>query len=229
MTRIAIIAALPGELAPLVKGWRYERRGPIHLWRSSFEDTEIIAACAGAGVACAARAFAAAESFGPIDQVLSIGWVGALSEAYEPGRAYRCSGVIDQRTGERYETVEAITPVKILLVTSPRVADEVEKQRLTLSYMAGLVDMEAASIARLAAMRHIPFHCIKGVSDGFHDRLPDFNRFIDAQGQMQMGKLIVYALFHPFCWPALIKMGENSKSAARAMAAAVLDLLSQIR
>jgi hypothetical protein len=27
--------------------------------------------------------------------------------------------------------------------------------------------MEAAAIARLAAMRGIPFYCVKGVSDGF--------------------------------------------------------------
>ncbi len=38
--------------------------------------------------------------------------------------------------------------------------------------------MEAAAVARLAGMRGIPFYCIKGVSDAFDEKLPDFNRFI---------------------------------------------------
>ena len=36
------------------------------------------------------------------------------------------------------------------------------------AYNAALVDMEAAAVARLAAMRGIPFYCIKGVSDGLN-------------------------------------------------------------
>ena len=40
-----------------------------------------------------------------------------------------------------------------------------KNNRLASTYKAALVDMEAAGIARLAAMRGIPFYCIKGVSD----------------------------------------------------------------
>ena len=106
-------------------------------------------------------------------------------------------------------------------------ADEAEKQRLAGTYRASLVDMEAAAVARLAAMRSIPFRCIKGVSDGFHDRLPDFNRFLGADGQMRMGRLILFAIFHPSCWPALIRMGENSNKAAMAMAAYAQQILPE--
>ena len=224
--RTAIIAALPGELKPLVKGWQSERRGTVHLWRKTSGEAEIVAACAGAGGECATRAFAAVESFGPIDSVVSIGWAGALRADFEPGHAYRCCGVIDQRTGERFLATPCAEQGENWLITSPRVADEAEKRRLTLSYNASLVDMEAAAMARLAAMRQIPFHCIKGVSDGFNDRLPDFNRFLSPDGQMQLGKLIVYALLHPHYWPSLIRMGENSKRAALAMADAVRELLA---
>ena len=68
-------------------------------------------------------------------------------------------------------------PANYWLATSPTVADEPEKRRLASTYNAALVDMEAAAIARLAAMRGIPFYCIKGVSDALADHLPDFNRF----------------------------------------------------
>ena len=69
-----------------------------------------------------------------------------------------------------------------------------EKRRLAATYDAALVDMEAAAIARLAAMRGIPFYCIKGVSDGFNDRLPDFNPFLTADGRF---RLVPFALFEP--------------------------------
>jgi len=131
------------------------------------------------------------------------------------------------RVGHPYSETTAISE-SCWLITSPRVADEAEKQRLAAAYSAALVDMEAAAIARLAVMRQIPFHCIKGVSDGFNDRLPDFNRFLSADGQMQLGKLIVFALLHPGYWPALVRMGENSKRAALAMADAVRELLAEL-
>ena len=43
----------------------------------------------------------------------------------------------------------------------------------------------AETLARLAHMRGLPFYCFKGVSDGFADKLPDFNRFITADGQFR--------------------------------------------
>jgi adenosylhomocysteine nucleosidase len=224
MTRIAIIAALPGELKPLVKGWRHERRDGVDLWRWKFDEGEWIAACAGAGVERARRAFLAAESDGPLASVYSIGWVGALSEECQPGMVYRVSGVIDALTGERFRPGQ--WSEERWLVTTARVADHPEKQRLAESYGAALVDMEAASVARLAAMRGIPFYGIKGVSDGFHENLPDFNRFLDAEGQMGMARLIVFALLHPRYWPALMRMGENSKRAALAMAGELRILLA---
>jgi adenosylhomocysteine nucleosidase len=76
-------------------------------------------------------------------------------------------------------------------------------------------------------MRGIPFYCIKGISDGYHDNLPDFNRFISKDGQFQLARFVFFVLFRPVYWPSLIRMGENSKKAARAIAASVRDLLDE--
>ena len=78
MTRVAIIAAMPGELKPLVRAWPHSSRGNIHFWAQRTEEEEWMAACAGVGQAAATRAFAAIEDGGPIDLVLSYGWAGAL-------------------------------------------------------------------------------------------------------------------------------------------------------
>ena len=230
MTRVVLIAAMAGELKPMVRGWQHELRNGIHLWRWGFLDgkgkqCEWVAACAGAGVGAATRAFAEVEKDGSISQAISIGWTGALSEEFVPGEAYRVSGVIDARTGERFPVASATD--ECWLVTSAKVADASEKQRLATTYSAAMVDMEAAGVARMAAMRGIPFNCIKGVSDGFREKLPDFNRFISANGQFHLARFILFVLIRPWHWPRLMRMGENGKKAAERLQAILLDDLDE--
>jgi adenosylhomocysteine nucleosidase len=233
MTRTAFIAAFPGELKPLVRTvvnggksarvWPHSTRDGVRFWAVRNEEEEWIAACAGAGQAAATRAFAAIEDGGPIDLVFSLGWAGALKPGVAPGSAHNVAGVIDISTGERFNCdAEA---GEHWLVTAPAVAGYEEKLRLARTYPAALVDMEAAAIARLAAMREIPFYCIKGVSDGLNDQLPDFNRFLSPTGQLQTAHLVFYSMFRPWHWPALIRMGENSVKASQSIAELVLKLL----
>jgi adenosylhomocysteine nucleosidase len=232
VTRIAIIAAMPGELKPFLAsntkgGWAHKRRGNVHLWRQTWADgIEWVAACSGAGVDAATRAFSEVEKDGPVDLVISTGWAGALTDEFATGCAFHVSRVLDARTGERFEASTLSHP-GALLVTSPIVAGEAEKLRLAGAYGAGLVDMEAAGVARLAAMRGIPFYCVKGVSDGFRDRLPDFNRFIGPAGEFRLVGLVLYSLLRPWHWPALMRMGENSKKAAGEIAELLCEILNQ--
>jgi adenosylhomocysteine nucleosidase len=276
--RTAIIAAMPAELKPLTRGWLHSRSNGVDLWRWSFDGGEWIAACAGAGVERAARAFIEVEKSGEVDLVISVGWAGALREELLAGRAYDVSCVIDARTGERFLTkshpsrknkdaarvghpgVDETAPrsenpdlghpdpdeTQVLrlrcaplrmtecgedpdlwLVTVAKVADEAEKKHLAATYEAGLVEMEAAGVARLVRMRGIPFYCIKGISDGYSDKLPDFNRFISADGHFQLVRFVFFVVPRPWYWPALIRMGENSKRAARSIAVSVRGLLDE--
>ena len=225
MTRVAIIAAMPGELKPLVRSWPHSTRSGVEFWAQRDEEEEWIAACAGAGLDAATRAFAAIEDGGPVDLLFSVGWAGALNTECKVGAAYNVAGAIDVRTGERFLCDAGAG--KLWLATSPKVADEAEKRRLAATYGASLVDMEAVAVARLAAMRSIPFYCIKGVSDGFDEKLPDLNRFLAPNGQFQTVRLVLYALVRPLYWPALIRMGANSKKASQSIAESLLKLLEE--
>jgi adenosylhomocysteine nucleosidase len=224
MTRVALIAAFPGELKPFVRAWPHSTRNGIRFWAQRSEEEEWIAACAGAGQQAATRAFAAIEDGGPIDLVFSIGWAGALRPEIAAGSAHNLAGVIDVRTGERFRCEAGAGD--LWLATSPKVADSAEKLRIAAAYSAAaLVDMEAAALARLAAMRQIPFYCIKGVSDSLADRLPDFNRFLAPGGQFRMAQFTLYAILQPWRWPALIRMGENSHRASQNIAKSLHDFL----
>lgn len=223
--RVGIIAALPGELRPLVRGWRKQNPGTrgLSLWKTEQNGDELIAVCGGMGSAAATRSFTAAEFFGPLDLVLSIGWAGALDAAMQTGECYIPSEIIDSQTGERYNLADG---KKVLpLITTPTVADAREKHRLQQSYSAALVDMEAATVARLARMREIPICCFKGVSDGVDADLPDLNPFIDQYGQMRMPAFVAHVAIKPHYWPSLARLGRNSSIAAKAIATKIEKFL----
>jgi adenosylhomocysteine nucleosidase len=225
MTRVAIIAALADELGPLVRGWRRESRNGVGLWRHSSGDMEWIAAFAGIGADAAARALAEAERDGPVGAVISTGWAGALNGGFEAGRAYGVSGVVCARTGERFATAAA--NAGCLLVTSDRVAGPDEKRRLSEAFGAGLVDMEGSGLARLAAARGVPFYCVKGVSDGPSDRMPDLNGFIGADGRFHVIRFMLFAILRPWHWPALVRLRGNGRRSAEAIRESVLGILQR--
>jgi len=218
MKRIGIIAALPGELKPLVKGW--QQRGPLYF--GQIGETECIATAGGMGAEAATRAGELVLAEGKLDALVSYGWAGALSCGVKPPTASIIAEVIDSTSGENYATA---SKEGHRLVTLDHVARHDEKREIAQKYQAPLVDMEAAAVARIAAARNLAFYCFKGISDGYNDKLPDFNRFLGKDGQLRMPALVAYALLHPACWPALKQLDKNSKSAARNLATIVTESL----
>lgn len=219
--RIAVIAALPGELKALVRGWSRAAaagRG-VHLWERSTGADTVVAVCAGMGAEAARRAFAAAEAGGRLDVVLSVGWAGALDATWVPRACGVMTEIVDARTGERFRLAEGERVLR--LVTAARVVDAAEKVRLAKTYGAAMVDMEAAAVARLAEMRGTPMVCLKAISDGVGARLPDINPFIDAMGQMRMAAFLGYIALRPRYLLALMELGRNSTRAAGALAEAI--------
>ncbi len=223
--RIAILAALPGELKPLIRGWdRVSSPTPgISIWIKTTDEDEYIAVSGGMGTAAAIRSFAAAEHIGTLDMLLSVGWAGALSDAMQPGQCAAVTEIIDSLTGERFLLTDGNRSLR--LVTTPHVANEAEKLRLHQSYGAVLVDMEAAAIARLAQIRNIPISCFKAVSDGRGAKLPDLNPFIDERGQMRMLPFLAHVALHPQYWAPLAQLGRNSSLAAKNLAVTVQEFL----
>jgi adenosylhomocysteine nucleosidase len=209
MKKIAIIAALPGELKPLVHGWQQRGR---NIWAGRIRDSEAVAIAGGMGAAAAERAAEqAVREFGT-DVLVSYGWAGALTCAVKPRQACAIYDVVDAKTGERFVTD---LPAGYRLITLDHVARSDEKRALAEQHQSVLVDMEAAAVARVAAARKVAFYCFKGISDGYNDRLPDFNRFIDDKGEMRMAAFVAHAVFHPQYWASLRRLGENSSGAAK--------------
>ena len=211
MTRIGIVAAFPGELKPLVRGWR--RQG--NLWFGRIGSHEAVATCAGMGAAAATRACETVFAAGPLEWLASIGYAGSLSCGLRPPQACAVREVIDAGTGERFP---AANQEGQRLITLDRVAGPEEKRRLAETYQAVLVDMEAAAVARFAAAHGLRFLCFKAVSDGPGDKLPDFHRIAGPDGQLRVAALAAYALLHPQDWRAFWRLAQKSHQAAAELA-----------
>jgi len=226
--RIGIIAALPGELKPLVRDWQASTlQNGTQVWTRTAPSGDVwIAACSGMGADAARRAFAAAEADGPLNLVLSVGWAGAVYEEAKPGEAFALSIVIDARTGERFELTTGKR--KLTIITAARVADAAEKARLRETYPgAVMVDMEAATVARLAQMRGIPMVCIKGVSDGVQAELPEINPFMTSEGRLRLLPFLAYLAVRPRYWGAIAELNRNSQKAAHAMRDLILNFMEE--
>lgn len=213
MKRIGIIAALPGELNPLVRGWQTRAR---NVWAGAFAGCEAVAIAGGMGANAATRAAEQLLAEFHVKVLISYGWAGALTCAVKPPAGCVIAEVVDVATGERFTTANADG---FRLITLDHVAHVDEKRALAQKHQSVLVDMEAASVARVAAEHGVAFYCFKGVSDAYTDRLPDFNRFMDATGKMRMSAFVGYAITHPQYWGSLARLGSNSSAASQGLVA----------
>jgi adenosylhomocysteine nucleosidase len=233
MRRVGIIAAMPGELKPLVQGWKPLRlRRGESAWQGSMEGAACIAVCAGMGKAAAERACGIAIREAPLNTLVSLGWAGALSCGMQPGDAYVVNEVVDGASGERFPTESPArqgNAPPLRLVTIDHVALAMEKRRLGETHQAVLVDMEAATVARFARSQGIPFYCLKAVSDTANEVLPDFSRYTDTQGQLQLVSLLSHVAIRPRYWPGLARIGKNGRKGASAMASALGPLVGSPR
>lgn len=210
MSRIGIIAAMPRELAPLVRGW--PREGSV--WTGRIGEHEVVATCAGMGAPAANRACESLLVAGALEAIASIGYAGSLSCGLRPPQACVIREVIDHGTGERFSA----NAEGQRLITLDRVAGPDQKRRLAEEHQAVLVDMEAAAVARFARDHGLRFLCFKAVSDGPNEKLPDFSRFTRPDGQLRVAALALWAATHPQYWGAFWRLGQNSRLAAAELA-----------
>ncbi len=220
--RIAILAALPREVAPLVRDWSapvVSRREGTSVW----ESDRAIVVCAGMGRERVTRALELAESRGPLGSIISVGYAGALRDGMRITGVYWPSIVIDEQTGELFACEDG----EGVLLTADHVVGRDEKPKLAAQWNADLVDMEAATVARLAMERSLPFRTVRAISDPVDENLPDLSRFTDARGSFRGTAFAMYVALHPWLIPTTVRLGKQSARASQAIATALLQFLRQ--
>jgi adenosylhomocysteine nucleosidase len=236
--RVAIIAALPREVAVLVKHVRPEpslRSQGIALYRVN----NAVVATAGMGAERVTLALDAALRICKAELIVSTGLAGACDPELTPGFAIEATEVVDTQTGERYATDapqgkifdERLSMAEprnaLVLASSSAIASVPEKSRLHAAYNAAAVDMEAATVARLARARGIPFRAIKGISDAHDFELEGMNRFTGTRGQFRTGRFALHTAMRPWTWRKAVELGGGSKRALDAMTALLRAVMEE--
>jgi adenosylhomocysteine nucleosidase len=213
-SRIAIVAALEREVRPLTRNWKREAAvDGVTVYSSE----KAIVAYAGIGAERAEVATGVALSYGPVHQVISVGWAGALHEGIHSGAVQKVGSVIDARNGQVFETYEANGNGghSTVLVTLDHVASAREKKRLHDKLSADLVDMEAAAVARVAERRGIPFLAVKAVSDDHEFDFPGMEKFTTPEGRFREAAFAAYVALRPALWKSVARMASQSAIAAK--------------
>ncbi|QMV17404.1 phosphorylase [Granulicella sp. 5B5] len=219
---LAIIAALPREIALLVRGTKPDTqllRRNIHLYTLP----NVIVVAAGMGANRATLAVEAALAAAPIATLISTGLVGACTPALRPGDVAEAGLIIASNTGERFVTASPQSPT---LVTAASIASIDEKRRLAATYNAAMVDMEAATVARLAAAHGLRLRAIKAVSDAYDFELAALSRFATPDGQFRTGAFALYTALRPHLWSTAAHLGRNSTLALKNLHTRLLEIIA---
>ena len=220
---IAIIAALPREVASLVRGIRPDPKllhSGIHLYRLP----KAIVVAAGMGASRAGRAVEAALAVGDLATLISVGLAGSCTASLAAGELAEIATVINTNTGERFNTTDSAQ--SYALATTESIASIHEKARLAATYGATLVDMEAATVARLAAAHGLRFRVIKGVSDAHDFELASLSRFAGKHGSFRTGAFALHTALRPSTWTKAAKLGSDSNRALGRLNARLLEVIA---
>jgi adenosylhomocysteine nucleosidase len=223
MARIAIIAAMQREVAPLIRGWKVRMMEQGGRRYRLFENGEAALVCGGIGAEAARRATEAViREVKPV-RVMSVGFAGALDDSIEIGQVLEPRTVINAADGVRIE----IGLGEGILVSSATVAGKEQKIRLSKAYGASAVDMEAAAVAQGAQARGVEFAALKAISDSADFNLPAMDRFVASDGSFQSVRFACHVALRPWLWRTTIVLARNSSRASRALCAALVSYLGR--
>jgi len=222
MPRIAIVAAMEREVAPLIRKWQVRLVEHGGRRYRLFENQEAVLICAGMGPEAARRATEAIIQESRAAHILSVGFAGALDPALKVGQVFEPRTVINAADGARTDTGSG----QGTLVSFSTVAGREQKQKLREAYSAAAVDMEAAAVAQGAELRSIRFGALKVVSDQAGFAMPPVEDFIEADGSFRAGRFALHVAVRPWLWGATIALARNSARASNALCAALEQYLS---
>ncbi|WP_198243504.1 phosphorylase [methane-oxidizing endosymbiont of Gigantopelta aegis] len=219
-----IIVALPEEISTLTSA-SLQQGEIIRL------NNNTLLMLAGAGPENAAHAAYQLIKYEGASRLISWGCAAALVDYLTPGDLILAENLIaeDQEIlkcdpnwlSYTREILKHLSLFQEPLTTSQHIVDTAEaKQRLHIETQAVAVDMESAAIARIAKQHHCPFLLIRSIADTANMNLPQaIARAMNAEGRVDISKLLLFILKKPSEIPSLIHLGLCFSSAKKTLTA----------
>ncbi len=218
MSKIAIIAAMEREIAPLVREWQRSTLSSDQQEFPCFERGGVVAVISGIGSKNAERAARAILARYQPSVLISVGLAGALIRSLKAGSVFTPNVVVDAADGVEYRcTADSSRVSGGVLVSACEITGAQAKQELVNRFHGLVVDMEAAGVAKVAQEAQIGFRCVKAISDEADFIMPPMGKFVTAAGDFQTGKFALWAAVRPWQWAKVAALARNSKRATLAL------------
>jgi adenosylhomocysteine nucleosidase len=216
--RFGIVVAMEREIAPLIKGWR------IYLGNRQkfFEHEEAMVVSGGLGPVAAQDAAEALIARRSPEILVSAGFGGALVRGRNAGDVFVPAEVVDAASGGRFKTLSGSG----VLVSSNEVLTGETKRDYATRFGADVVDMEAATVARVAQQHGCKFLAVKAISDELDFDMPRMDRFISPDGEFHTLRFALHTALHPSLWSSARKLAGNSQRASLRLSAALDHLIN---
>lgn len=218
---VGIVVALPEEAASLTS----EKL----IQGECFElNRKVLIVYSGAGALNAANAATLLIDKGVVG-LISWGCAAALAANLQPGDLVAPERIISEQQDyfsdkqwlrhlENLLSTEAPLKSGALADSSRIVAASADKLSINRQTGAIALDMETAAVFRIAAQAGLPCLAIRAIADPVAMTLPQaVVQSLNAQGRVELAKLLRFLLTHPWEIPALIKLGLHFNAALKTL------------
>jgi nucleoside phosphorylase len=224
--RVAMLAAMPMELKPIVRILNLTQSGDDYVGKLG--DIDIVATKMGVGMTGATKTTERLLDQGDIDRVLVVGICGGLDETVPIGTVLHPEVLVDGANGTEYKS-PAWAPITLSgrLATFDDIELELKMVPELLESGCTAVDMETAAVAAVCEKRGTPYAVFRAISDYATDGSVDaaVGKMVKADGSPDMGAALRYMITHPRRIPTLLRLGRGSAAAVKAAADAAIAAL----
>jgi nucleoside phosphorylase len=240
---IAIVAAMPEELAPLrarLVAASTRQHGALAVERGRLAAEEVALAATGDGARNARAGVDALLAASGAEALVVVGVSGALSPELATADLVVGSRITDEDGTTREADAARVAAATratggraAVIVSARRIADSAdEKRRLARQAGSGLavVDLESAAYVAAAEARAIPWVVLRAVSDRADEDLPALlNRSLDSGGAVNRGRVLRGLLGDPGALTQLLALRKRVGRCAEVLARAALAVLPACR
>jgi nucleoside phosphorylase len=218
MTRVAILAPMRSELAPVVRVMQLEtgQIGDTTVKVGRVGDTEVVATLTGIGMEPARQVTEQLLDATAVDHVMVVGIAGGVGPSVRIGDLVFPRVVVHGHTEEEYRPDHLGEPVTMGTIVS---SDDfmVDPDVVAALVERGVValDMETGAVAAVCAQRGVPWSVVRAISDMATDH-PDAAvlGLTKPDGSPDAKAAAKFLLTNPGRIPQLMKLAKGAKLAA---------------
>lgn len=210
---IAIITALPEELAPLLRRAKIERvvrlgRNACHV--GMLQGTSVVMMAGGDGLQRAQESLQKLLEYFEVSLVIGAGIAGSLVDDLGSGDLVVASEI--RGASVRCHLLAARPAV---IFTADRMIATAAAKRELAATGAQVVDMESFGWARAASKRDVPLAIVRVILDSVDEEIP---AFVASEGPIDRGAVMRHAILHPNTIPTLLQMRERLRACSETLA-----------